>query len=81
MYLILLLAWALKISSSTLQRPATMGRDMTLAFEHVVANAALGPVPGGVVIAFVLLFYVVILYFSMKVDMSDTELAHGSVHV
>ena len=47
MYLILLLAWALKISSSTLQRPATAGRDMTLAFDHVVANAALGPVPGG----------------------------------
>lgn len=81
MYLILLLAWALKISSSTLQRPATMGRDMTLAFEHVVANAALGPVPGSVVIGFVVLFYVVVAYFSLKVDMSDSELAHGSVHV
>ena len=81
MYLILLLAWALKISSSTLQRPATMGRDMTLALEHVVANAALGPVPGGVVIAFVAVFYAVIAYFSFTVKMSDSELAHGSVHV
>lgn len=81
LYLILLLAWALKISSSMMQRPATAGKDMTLAFEHVVANAALGPVPGGVVIALVLLFYVVILYFSLKVEMSDSELAHGSVHV
>ena len=81
MYLILLLAWALKISSSTLQGPATAGRDMTLAFEHVVANAALGPVPGGVVIALVALFYAVIAYFSLTVKMSDSELAHGSVHV
>ena len=81
MYLILLLAWALKISSSTLQRPATAGRDMTLAFDHVVANAALGPVPGGVVIALVALFYAVVAYFSFTVKMSDSELAHGSVHV
>ncbi len=81
MYLILLLAWALKISSSTLQRPATAGRDMTLAVEHVVANAALGPVPGGVVIGFVALFYAVVIYFSLRVKMSDSELAYGSVHV
>ena len=54
---------------------------MTLAFEHVVANAALGPVPGGVVIALVALFYAVIAYFSLTVKMSDSELAHGSGHV
>ncbi|MGQ3209565.1 MAG: DUF2270 domain-containing protein [Shinella sp.] len=81
MYLILLLAWALKISSSMMQKPATAGRDMALAIEHVVANAALGPVPGLAVIGLVAVFYVVIAYFSLKVDMSDTELAHGSVHV
>jgi uncharacterized membrane protein len=81
LYFILLLAWALKISSSMMQRPATAGKDMTLALEHVVANAALGPVPGSVVIGFVLLFYAVIVYFSLKVDVSDSELAHGSVHV
>ena len=64
-----------------MQRPATAGKDMTLALEHVVANAALGPVPGLVVIGFVAVFYAVIAYFSLKVDMSDSELAHGSVHV
>ena len=81
LYLILLLAWALKISSSMMQRPATAGKDMTLAFEQVVANAALGPGPGGAGIVLVLLLYAVIVYFSLKVDMSDSELAHGSVHV
>jgi len=81
MYLILLLAWALKISSSTMQTQAGAGKDIALAVEHVVANAALGPVPGGVVLGFVALLYAAIGYFSLKVDMSDTELAHGSVHV
>ncbi|WP_411037075.1 DUF2270 domain-containing protein [Shinella sp. BYT-45] len=81
MYLILLLAWALKISSSTMQTQAGSGKDIALAFEHVVANAALGPVPGGFVLGFVALFYAGIAYCSLKVDMSDTELAHGSVHV
>ena len=81
MYLILLLAWALKISSSTMQTQAGSGKDIALAFEHVVANAALGPVPGAVVLVCVALFYAAIAYGSLKVDMSDSELAHGSVHV
>ena len=33
------------------------------------------------VIGLVAVFYAVIIYFSLKVDMSDSELAHGSVHV
>jgi uncharacterized membrane protein len=81
LYFILLLAWALKISSSTMQTPAGAGKDIALAFEHVVANAALGPVPGGVVLVAVTLFYAAIVYCSLRVDMSDSELAHGSVHV
>lgn len=81
MYLILLLAWGLKISSSTLQQPAAANRDIVLAFEHVVDNAALGPVPGAAVIGLVVLLYAGVAYFSLKVDMSDTELSHGSVHV
>ena len=81
MYLILLLAWALKISSSTMQTPAGSGRDIALAFEHVVANAAFGPVPGSVILVLVALFYAAVVYGSLKVDMADSELAHGEVHV
>ncbi|MBN9053021.1 MAG: DUF2270 domain-containing protein [Rhizobiales bacterium] len=81
MYLILLLAWALKISSSTMQIQAGQGKDIALAFEHVVANAALGPVPGGVVLVCVALFYAAIAYGSLRVNMTDSELAHGEVHV
>jgi uncharacterized membrane protein len=81
MYLILLLAWALKISSSTMQGQTGTGKDIALAFEHVVAKAALGPIPGGFVLGFLAVFYAAVAYFSLKVDMSDTELAHGSVHV
>lgn len=81
MYLILLLAWALKISSSTMQIQAGQGKDIALAFEHVVANAALGPVPGSVVLVCVALFYAAIAYGSLRVNMTDSELAHGEVHV
>lgn len=81
MYLILLLAWGLKISSSSMQTPEAPGRDIALAFGHVVANAALGPIGGGVVLAVVGLFYALVAYGSLRVDLSDTELAHGSVHV
>ncbi|WP_234185691.1 DUF2270 domain-containing protein [Shinella sp. NM-101] len=81
MYLILLLAWALKISSSTMQIQAGQGKDIALAFEHVVANAALGPVPGSVVLVCVTLFYAAIAYGSLRVNMTDSELAYGEVHV
>ena len=81
MYLILLLAWLLKISSSSMQTLQTPGKDSALSLEHVVANAALGPIGGVYVLVFIALFYAGIAYGSMKVDLSDTELAHGSVHV
>ncbi|WP_337183121.1 DUF2270 domain-containing protein [Shinella sp.] len=81
MYLILLLAWALKISSSTMQIQAGKGKDIALAFEHVVANAALGPVPGSVVLVCVALFHAAIAYGSLRVNMTDSELAYGEVHV
>ncbi|MFC3072959.1 DUF2270 domain-containing protein [Shinella pollutisoli] len=81
MYLILLLAWGLKISSTSMQTSVAPGRDMAIAFEHVVANAALGPIGGGVVLVLIALFYALIAYGSLRVDLSDTELAHGSVHV
>lgn len=81
MYLILLLAWALKISSSSMQAQGSSGRDIALAFENVVAHAALGPIGGVVVLVGVALFYALIVYGSLRVDMSDSELTHGSVHV
>jgi uncharacterized membrane protein len=81
MYLILLLAWGLKISSSSMQTGTATGADTAMSFERVLGNAALGPVNGGVVIAIVAVFFAFIAYGSLRVDMSDSELAHGEVHV
>ena len=81
MYLILLLAWGLKISSSSMQTEGTAGADIALSFDRVLANASFGPVGGGAVLALVAVFYAAIAYGSLRVDMSDSELAHGEVHV
>lgn len=80
MYLILLLAWGLRISSSSMQVEGAK-TDTVLSFDTVLAHAAFGPVSGAVVVGFVAVFYAVIFYGSLHVDMSDKELAHGSVHV
>ena len=80
MYLILLLAWSLKISSSTMQVEGAR-TDVALSFDTILAHAAFGPINGAFVIGFVAVFYAAVFYGSMRVDMSDTELAHGSVHV
>ena len=49
MYLILLLAWVLKISTSSLQ-PEGVGIGFVGSVREAVSNAALGPVPGWLVV-------------------------------
>jgi uncharacterized membrane protein len=80
MYLILLLAWILKISSSKLQS-ADVQFDFMQTFEDVVRNASLGPIPGSVVVAFVALVYAVIAIATLRREPPSGELAHGNVHV
>lgn len=80
MYLILLLAWALKISSpkiSTNGEPFGHVRSWADLFQ----NAALGPLPGLPVIIGVGLFYALVLYGSLHREPREGELAHGEVHV
>ncbi|MDX3925353.1 MAG: DUF2270 domain-containing protein [Shinella sp.] len=80
MYFILLLAWALKISSSTMQ--AEGGKiDVALSVERVLANASFGPVGGTAVIAVVAIFYLLVVFGSLYVDHTDSELSYGEVHV
>ncbi|MQW88194.1 DUF2270 domain-containing protein [Sinorhizobium saheli] len=80
MYLILLLAWALKISSPKI---ATTGEtfDHVRSWSDVMENAALGPVPGWAVAIAVALFYGAVLYGSIRREPGAGELAHGEVHV
>ncbi|MGG5886091.1 DUF2270 domain-containing protein [Falsiroseomonas sp. HC035] len=80
MFLVLLAAWVLKISSSWLLQdsvpvdPARPGPDL-------VQNLALGPVPGWLVLAGVATFYGWVIYATFRPRPKLGELAHGDVHV
>ncbi|HYI84314.1 MAG TPA: DUF2270 domain-containing protein [Acetobacteraceae bacterium] len=80
MFLVLLLAWVLKISSATLHQQGVRPEAARPLLEWV-RSLALGPVPGWAVLLVVLAFYGWLIHatFSSRVDTG--ELAHGEVHV
>lgn len=80
MYLILLLAWTLKISS---YKPQPEGGSFSIVQTavEIVGNARLGPVPGYVVIGCVALLYAWIAFATLRRERTSGELAHGNVHV
>ncbi len=80
MFLILLLAWLLKITSTKLQPSATTV-EFVPSFSEWLQNAAIGPVPGWAVIAGVAAFYGWILYAALRRSGGVGELAYGDVHV
>ncbi len=80
MYLILLLAWLLKISTPKLL-PDESSADMVFSLAEAVDNAALGPLPGWSVVAVVAALYGAILYAAIHREPDDGEFAHGEVHV
>ncbi|MDL2405610.1 DUF2270 domain-containing protein [Rhizobium calliandrae] len=80
MYAILLLAWILKISTPKLQTEGAP-QDLAHSWSYIVDNAALGPIPGWLVIAAVVLFYAVILYSTLRRGTDDGDFIHGEAHV
>lgn len=80
MYLILLLAWALKISSPKLQQNEAPAEFVSSLWQ-VVENAHLGPLHGGLVLAAVGAFYAALLGAVLYRQPDDGEFAHGEVHV
>jgi uncharacterized membrane protein len=80
MYLILLLAWVLKISSPRLQDDAS-SREAARTLNEILSNAALGSLPGWLVLGAVAMLYGALLFVTLRVDPDDGELAHGEVHV
>jgi len=80
MYLILLLAWGLKISTPKLL-PEERAVEFVHSFAELTANATLGPLPGALVIAGVFLFYALIVFSALHREPDDGEFAHGEVHV
>jgi uncharacterized membrane protein len=80
MFLVLLLAWILKISSPKLQ-DLGVSREKAASIGEIVQNAALGPVPGWAMLFVVSIFYVWIAYASLRPIERPGELSHGDVHV
>ena len=80
MFLILLLAWLLKITSPKLQ-PDAVSVDFALSLGEMQTNAALGPLPGWLVLGSVACFYAWVLYAALRSYQWSGELAHGDVHV
>jgi len=79
MFLILLLAWVLKISTPKLQEEGT-ARELAWSVNEIVGNAAFGPVPGWVIVLGVIAFYGWLAYTVVLTQDADEE-AHGQVHV
>lgn len=80
MFLILLLAWLIKITSGKLQ-PGASNAEFAFSFAGSLHNAALGPLPGWLVLAVVVAFYGWVLYATLQRYSGSGELAHGNVHV
>ncbi|MDI7863839.1 DUF2270 domain-containing protein [Rhizobiaceae bacterium n13] len=80
MYFILLLAWVLKIFTST-GTAAAVNRAYVDSWHELAANANFGPIPGWAVIAAIGAFYVFITYATFRRDSGEGELSHGEVHV
>ena len=80
MFLILLLAWVLKITSPKLQ-PEASSVEFVLSLSETLDNAALGPLPGWLVLASVAALYGWIGYATLRSYHGSGELAHGDVHV
>jgi uncharacterized membrane protein len=80
MMLILLLAWVLKLSTpSLIDQAVPPGFVGTL--REAVSAAALGPIPGAVIVAVVALLYVGLLAAAFLTPGDDGELSFGDVHV
>jgi uncharacterized membrane protein len=80
MYLILLLAWVLKISTPSLQ-PEGVSVGFVGSVREAVSNAALGPVPGWLVVVIMAASFAALFAVAFLTIDNEEELAHGSVHV
>jgi uncharacterized membrane protein len=80
MFLILLAAWLLKISSPKLKPDGGAG-EFVYSFSEWISNATIGPLPGFVVVAIVAGFYGWLLYVALRRHKLEGELAISDVHV
>jgi uncharacterized membrane protein len=80
MYLILLLAWVLRITSLKLQADTPTDSRLQPLY-RILDNAALGPVPGWGVVVIILVAYAGLIYLALRPVHRSGEMLHGEVHV
>ncbi|MGO4571844.1 DUF2270 domain-containing protein [Microvirga sp. 2TAF3] len=80
LFLVLLLAWLVKTTFIRMQESAAEAHLVSSADEWM-RNTAIGPAPGWLVILGVIIFYIWILYASLRKPKGEGELAFGDVHV
>ncbi len=79
LFLILLLAWLLKTSTGVLQPTGTA--EIVHSTGELFRNAAIGYVPGLIVVILIISFYGWMFYLMIKHREASGELAYGEVHV
>lgn len=80
MFLILLLAWLVKTSTTAPPEDSVQLR-LVQSFGEWLGNAAIGPVPGWIVMLVVAGFYAWIAVASLRRQETQGEMAFGNVHV
>ncbi|WP_353644705.1 DUF2270 domain-containing protein [Mesorhizobium sp. WSM2239] len=80
MFLILLLAWVLKISTPKLQDEG-VARELAWSVNEIVGSAAFGPVPGWAIMLAVIGFYGWLVFMALSPDVETVEATYGEVHV
>ena len=80
MFCILLAAWLLKTTSAKLQ-PSGGNVEFVHSASEWFGNAALGPLPGWLVIMLVAAFYAWMTYATFRHARAEGELSYGEVHV
>jgi uncharacterized membrane protein len=80
MFLIVLIAWLLKISTPKLMPDGTPGH-FAHSFLEWATGAAIGPVPGFAVVLALAAFYCWLIYTALRRDVAKGELSIGDVHV
>jgi uncharacterized membrane protein len=81
LFLILLLAWLLKTTTSNLQPDAAGQPQLIHSASELLANASIGYMPGWAVMMGILAFYGWMFYIMRKHRETTGELAYGEVHV
>jgi uncharacterized membrane protein len=80
LFLILLSAWLLKITSAKLQ-PGAGQDEIGFSLADWFGNAAIGPLPGWFVVGGVVIFYCWLASVALRHYGETGELAYGDVHV